>query len=296
MMKNRFVFRSILLIVVGVICLWYFLSPNDYHERVSVGFMLNKSPYVSIEIEGKSYPVLIDLGARSQMSLEKDILEQIQKKPEGTHLFRDMHGKRYESVKYRIPKIKIGSVEFKDIEVLEENIDFVTKGSVLYSKDTEKYKREVVGDIGRGLLKQVNMLLDFPHAAVFLSNQLNELKKSGYNVNTWLKVPFKLDPKGMVLEIDTDLGKKRFMLDTGLTVTLLRSSNVQNHNELEQHFGMPIFPTSKFIIEGKDFGKMNLHLREITPELDILDGILGMDFFSKHQIYLDFHKKMAYIN
>jgi hypothetical protein len=295
-MKKRRIFCFFLLISLTTCCFVYCLLSTTYHMRLPIHFTASETPYTEIEIEGKSYPVLFDLGFDCALKLQRSVIDEIQKKAIGPASFLDLHGKKYNTIKYQLSKVKLSSLEFKNVEAREENIDFRTKGSVLYWNDKEEPPREFVGTLGRELLKQVNILLDFSHALVFFSNRLKEIKKSGYDIDAWIKVPFKLDSQGVILNIGTDLGVKRFALDTGASITIFRSSDVENQTALTMRFGMKILPTSKFVIGGKDFGKINLYLRDITPKLDNLDGVLGMDFLSKHQIYLDFRKKVAYIN
>jgi hypothetical protein len=44
-----------------------------------------------------------------------------------------------------------------------------------------------------------------------------------------------------------------------------------------------------------NFGPMDLYSFDICEEMTDGEGLLGMDFLKKHRIYLDFDKKLAYI-
>ena len=293
--KKKVIFLLLSFLAIGGGCFIFpFFSPS-YHACIPIKFKATKTPFAEIEIEGEKYPVLIDLGSHSELFLEKNVLENIQKVSKGISFFRDMRGKQYQTTKFLIPKIKLDSFAFKNVEVRETNSDFET-ATVIYQKNANNSKIETVGILGRGLLKRTKILLDFPHSQIFLSNREGLLKKLGYNVKNWVKIPFQLDDlKGISFEVETDFGRKKFGLDTGLTVTLLRDSDIKNQENLGERYGMKVLSTSKFVIGGYDFGKKNLYLFDLTSELDIIDGEIGMDFLSSCPIYLDFQAKIAYI-
>lgn len=88
---------------------------------------------------------------------------------------------------------------------------------------------------------------------------------------------------------------KNLALDTGAFKTMVRSTLSEDELPAERCFGMPVLNTSKFVLNGTDFGSRNLYFLDITPTLDDMDGYLGMDFLKEHAIFLDFERKMAHI-
>jgi hypothetical protein len=60
--------------------LWYLFSVRSYHFQIPTRFTAANTPYTEVEIEGKAYLLEVDLGSKFPLSLEKNALEQIDKK------------------------------------------------------------------------------------------------------------------------------------------------------------------------------------------------------------------------
>ena len=111
-----------------------------------------------------------------------------------------------------------------------------------------------------------------------------------------LRVPFEMTSLGITLDIQTAQGEKKFLVDTGATITAIRSSQRYLEESQQDFRELKYLTTSQFIIGGKDFGPMALYLLDITPEMKEIDGILGMTFLNDHIVYIDFRKKMLYLS
>ncbi|MBU6446295.1 MAG: hypothetical protein KGQ49_02725, partial [Verrucomicrobia bacterium] len=107
------------------------------------------------------------------------------------------------------------------------------------------------------------------------------------------QTPMHMTSDGVVIEVDTDIGAKRFLLDTGSTISVIR--NIDIPEKIAFHNAMPVYESSKFLIRGTDFGKQILYLLDISPDFKDSDGILGMNFFNEHAVFLDFTKNVVYI-
>ncbi len=177
----------------------------------------------------------------------------------------------------------------KKAKAKEESLDFTTKGSVI----AKAKGISNAGRLGRDFFAGKNIFMDFNHRVLIICSELKDIRKEGYEIKNLITVPFKNTSDGIVLEIETDMGKKKFVLDTGTTVSVIRTENL-NKVPIQQKEGTPITKTSKFIIGGIDFGWRELYLLDISREFKI-DGLLGMDFLKDHMVYLDFTKKTVYI-
>jgi len=140
-----------------------------------------------------------------------------------------------------------------------------------------------------------NLLLDFGHSRIFVSNDMNKLKHAGYPVSSWEKIPFEVIPVGIVLHINTDLGLKRFAIDTRSTLNLIRPSYLKDKKRRKDKAGLPYFTSFTFMVGKKDFGRTKLHLYDTAQEPEEIDGLLGEPFLKKHAIYLDFEKQLVYV-
>jgi hypothetical protein len=165
---------------------------------------------------------------------------------------------------------------------------------LLKSTADELNDYQTEGVIGRALLSQFNLLLDFSKSVIFVTDQIHYLDALGYHLEKFIKIPFERQKGSIIFPIDLDIGEKKFILDTGCTTSIINSSLLSDQKFDKALYGIPIFTTSKFSIGAHDFGMMDLLLVKIFTA-GILDGILGMDFLKTHVVYIDFDKKLIYM-
>ena len=274
----------------------HLFTVKTYHSCISITFNQSNIPLALVDIQGEKYALAIDLGDKFSLSLNRHALKNLGKMPHSPLHNRDAWGKSYETQAYILSKIKIGDLSFNDVIVAEVNEAFV-KNTTLWAEtdNLEELLKDRFGTIGRGLLGELNLLLDVKNSLIFVSNNIKKLKKDGYNLEQLIKVPFETGRTGVVLSINTDIGTIKLSIDTGSTVSLLRSSLFQDEKLNAQKHGLPVYATSKFQIGNKDFGNTNLYLFDMTPELNEIDGVLGMDFLKNHVVYIDYKNKVVYI-
>lgn len=265
---------------------------RSYYQVIPIEFLNSYSiPCVSIDIESNKYLVEIDFGAKTALILNKDVLEKVNKVPCGTSSWMDYSGNKYNSLVYFIPEVKLGSLLVKKIKAKEESSQFAEETSVLVKTKESKF----AGRIGRDFFSGKNILMDFSHHGLILCSRLDDFRKRGGHNEPFTTVPFVHTSEGVVLQIDTDLGKQKFVLDTGSTVSVIRSKKTdENHTQLRN--GMPVLQSMNFCVGGTNFGPFDLYLLDINQEFKEAEGLLGMDFLVKHIVYLDFGKKIAYIS
>jgi hypothetical protein len=262
-------------------------------QEIEVNFNPSGSPLINIEIDGDSFPVVLDSGSKFQLSLHKSVLEKIHKIKLGTAQWHDFKGNFYESPSYLIPKIKIGNLTLTDVVVAEESEEFIENATLWKQESKEQILREV-GSLGRPILEKFNLLLDLAHSKIVFCNNSKKLKNLGYSLGNMVQLPLK-NGRGIILSAIIDIGEKQFNLDTGSTLNLMRTSLLQNQPMTKEWYGLNSYTSSHFILGKKDFGKIALQLYDITPELHEIDGVLGISFLEKHIVYIDYRNKVAYI-
>ena len=247
------------------------------------------TPLIHAEIEGRIVCLKVDLGASCDLMLKERILEKVQDKEfQGLSKAFDSAGTSYNDAQYLLPKIKIGNLNIQDAFAGEENLQFLTKGSKLgywKQKWIDQQLFLIDGRIGCGILSHVHCYFDLPHQALYLAKSLEQIRKC-YASDEFIEVPFELQNGLIFLTASTDFGVKRFLLDTGASVSIVRKSTfpgVKND-----------WIKSKLVLKGFDFGQWEFFLYEITERLQI-DGVLGIDFFKKYGVHLDFEHSKAYI-
>lgn len=259
--------------------------------RIPVAFTASDIPYAKIEIQGSFYPIEIDLGSGYDLSLRGDILKQLDKVPRRKIEFIDVNGNMNKVRSYFISDIKLCNRFFDDVVVGEETLKAMQGCMLSGVKDIY----ETAGIMGRPLLTQNNLLLDFSRSAMYLSESIDDLKKIGYSLEKMTQVSFDDSEGQIVLRIQTDIGEKKLWLDTGSTLTLLKPEQISKRYCKKDEDGFFHFKTDNFIIGDRDFGDRDIYLYNIQCIGDC-DGILGMDFLKEHAVYLDFSTHIAYLS
>jgi len=272
------------------LCLCFVVS-DSYHDRWSVCFTSGGLPCITAEIEGKPYLLQVDLGNRFSLYFEKKVLEGLEKKLSGTAATRDVRGIRYKTAKYSLPKLKTGTFVWTNVEAREEHPDY-KKNTTFFADPNNTPQFHVDGNIGQKILETHNLLMNFSHSVMFASNDFAKLDGEGYPVKKWCRVPLLSTKHGIYLDVRTEIGLKRFVLDTGATHSIVRSS------EVEEEAGEEIksFSFQKFEIGGRDFRNKTLLQFPMSPKLSDCNGIIGMDFLHDYAFYLDFKNEFAYFD
>lgn len=294
-MKNKALYSfAVFFLMFVVYMIWGSFFTTKY-SRIPLVFGPANIPRAEVEIQGRKHLLEIDFGSKFQLVLNNDILSSLKKDPHGTLQGRDARGNTYTSPAYHLQKIQIGNRFFKDVIVKEHDKDCILNSVVYIEKDKTEAFKDKVGVIGRALLEKMNLLLDFQKSVMIECENTSDLERIGYSLNKLTPVSFDIGRTGLILTINTTIGKVRLSLDTGSTVSMIRSSFVKEDVSKRQEFGLPCIDTQMFEIGNRDFGRMSLYLYDITPELHEIDGLLGMDFLKNHIIYIDHKHRMIYI-
>lgn len=225
-------------------------------------------PTLAIQIENQTLPLILDLGSHYPLMLDKSYLDKLTKKAHGISLWFDVWGNEYTSHTYLIPSISLDDLSWTNVLVRDQPQEWIANTTF------SSLSAPIIGSIGRPILEQTNLLLDFPGSAIYPCST---------PPSNWHPVPFTLTPDGIAIQVETDIGPTTLILDTGSTWTVLNSSLITTPR------------TSKFSINNKDFGPQSLLLLEITPKFQTMNGLLGMDFLRQHAIYIDYPNKTIYI-
>jgi hypothetical protein len=285
---------AVLLVITITGFAWNSTRINTYYVQIPTRFSTQYLPLISVKIQNNDYLLEVDLGSKYQVTLNRHIINQLDKKNSGTLISRDAMGNSYERAAYLVPLVKIGDLSFSDVIVDEQSDDFIANTTFGASATKDDFENRL-GYIGRALLAKRNLLLDFHNSRMFISNDIKRLKSAGYHLENFTQCAFEMGKAGIVLPMDTDMGKIRFCLDTGCTASFIRASFVSHQVPDGKKYGLPFIRTSKFEIGGRDFGAMNLHLLNMTPELSEFDALLGMDFLKNHVVYIDHRDQVVYI-
>ncbi|MBS0625078.1 MAG: aspartyl protease family protein [Verrucomicrobia bacterium] len=279
-------------LILFILC--FHLHAADHFVEVPVKFTTRvQLPIIEAEIQGIPLKLVIDSGASCDLMLRKEILDKIERKRGAGHAkYLDVKGTLRHSPLYRLPSLMIQELEIHNVLALEEDPEFVTKGSIV--KRSSAVAKETMtmadGRIGLGLLGRYNILFQFPDSFILeVEGKMPALEES-------ISADFERSECGIILTADTDLGPFRFLLDTGANLSFLNASYVDEAMAQSWIGGLSHFKSRKFEIGGVQIGSKRFILLDLPDKIGRhIDGILGEDFFKKHRIYIDQENQKIFI-
>ena len=289
----------IILFIIGLGCSLYFFFSRPQPETKDVScvklpvsfFPFSRQPLIQVEIEGKKYTLLIDTGSSHRLGLHKRVLERFgDKEFLGVANYLDFKGNPYQIEVFRTPPVKLHkSLEISGLDAQEENIDFLTSGASiqktrsLFSKIRDQLRLLWIdGRIGFSPFRDIAAHFDFPHRCLYLGKNLKALEQEGiFQPNDFVALPFAVDHSGPVISLETNLGEKKFLLDTGATHSIINATEDSSLN---------------LKVNDTTFGSWYFFYAQFSPKVaSEFDGVLGVDFFKKHAICFDFQQGIVYI-
>jgi hypothetical protein len=280
---------------------WKMVAPRN-HCEIPIQFLgVLNTAYTTLEIEGKPYFLDFDLGMMFPVSLKKEVLEKMKKEPWDTISWKDFKGIQYQTPTCIIPRARLGRSRFKNLWTHETSKDFEKNNIFFGEKDShvaeDLYDSKLSGSLGAELFLMANipaLFLDLGNSRAFMVKNIRRFHEGGYSCENFLKVPLEKKENGLCIQVETDIGKKSFSLDTGSSENLLSASLFPDKPNLLNPDWCFTFTSSKLIIGDRDFGKEEFRIYDI--KLEGIDGALGMPFFKKYAIFLDFQNNVAYIS
>lgn len=295
MIKKVWFFAGCFLFGVAGCISWKFLKPKKGYVRFPIELIAN-TPCVAMSAEGHSFSVELDTGMDRPFALRTELLDRLNGKQEdGIAQSWDINHNEYHSFSFVIPEIIWEAATITKMSAKEENIYFLTQGSFLQSpleisERTQEYLDKVSGRMGLECLLAAPYcwFFDLPHRELYLIRDLNKAVKRGqFSLEGFVEVPLEIINSKLIVSLETDFGWKRFVVDTGASVSLLKAdSDEANHKWLK---------TERFGIQGTDFGSWEFYLFDFSELLEA-DGILGVDFLGEHALFLDLKNQKAWIS
>ncbi len=285
-MKYLFVFITI---IISQIC----SALSDPNYEIIDMEISNNLPFVNLQVESQKAKFLLDTGARNQvLVLDKDILSKLTtiKAFRAKEKSTDITGKEYIAKRYILPKFNIGKISFLQQRIVEDTDWGLSTKNISVPKD---------GVIGLELFLNKGIIIDYPQNKLTIIDRKMPIE---YDTENWLELKFKVDREGVSIytSID-DGGVKRFILDTGATISIIKPKSIGN-NKVKDNCNIYLSKNGKcrYIkpenpkLNNSNIGELFLYLYDFPPEFEA-DGILGYDFLSNKIIYIDFDKRVTKI-
>lgn len=280
--RNRVFFLSLL--IIGAL---FFKAPFWGEKREPFSFPItisdeSRTPFTTVHIEGHDYSVLIDLGSKHHIALIKQDLDPLQKEQTGEVSSTDIFGRTSFSKCYNLPQVHVGEKQISSCEITEET-PVCTWTPIPPIPPT-------YGHIGRKFLLKENLLLN-------LSQKTMEHRSCLKNKKHCLaRLPIEISPLGVLISVETHLGTKKFMLDTGATHNFLRISEVPLEKQQNYREGLMCYKSQIYLGENQfPSPKETFVLAKFTEKLSPINGILGIDFLERYKCFFDFSNKELFL-
>jgi hypothetical protein len=227
---------------------------------------VGNTPVIQVEIGNQRMPLLFDLGA-DDIALSSDAMRSVQVQILAeTYSLLDVYGSKIEGHKFLLPRMSIGSLEFRDV------------------KGTEYVKAPIgSGHFGLELVKTFRLVLDYK-AQQMTFIPLDEPNPAQHGCSG-TEVPFE---RGWpATKTATDWGELLLVWDTGASTNVIRESVVKERGIPTEDFAVR---SDRFVLGATEFGPVQF--RSINFEQPPgVDGFVGYDFFAKHVVCIDFSGK-----
>lgn len=170
------------------------------------GYSQSNLPFIEVDIENKTIPVIVDLGFQGMFSLPSTLLNNIdEKKWVKSDRSYGIKGPIYENDICEVENIKIGNMSFPSVQIKGASLDNMNEGVLTGEPHTECR----FGTIGWEFFAEYNLLVDCRHYALALCDSLKTLKEHQYPVEAFTETPMVLSDF-LIIEGETEEGPYTF--------------------------------------------------------------------------------------
>ena len=250
-------------------------------------------PFIAAEILQKKHWLLFDSGSISPLSLNQNVLEKFSIDSEGEEFSINLFGEKFPTKYYCVPLMKLGGIRLKKIRTQMENPAFFSSTVLQRSRHDDLTLDPVrSGSLGIPIIKGIGTFLDFPSSRVgFCDPKL--MPKIHFEKR--IGVPIIPLAHGIGIEIATELGTFKMLIDTGSTYSVLHPSCIKEIKKSEENRRL-----KKHFFEAVHLGSFRIRkFSVLLLEYDLgsfdIDGVLGMDFLRKFQLIIDYQRQKIWM-
>lgn len=241
----------------------------------------NGFPIFTAKIDGKSVPLVFDLGGDFHLTLSESALSGLSTTPlSETYAFSDAKGNILQSPMFKVRRIEIGEAAFTDV------VGHVDTSHPTYRAQTDG--RE--GMIGAPFLRKYKVVLDYADRKMTLIPGDSAAPGGDGCVGT--EVPFLPEWQGSaVTKAITDAGELTMVWDTGAPLSMIRKGRVQESGLKTEN---AILNSARFELAGVNFGPLQLLVFDYVEPAGT-DGFIGYTFFERNVVCIDFPRNRLFI-
>lgn len=284
-MKKKYWFSLVLSILAALA--WQNCSAEPTQTTLPLKFSQDL-PSTTIEIQGKTIPLLFDIGASNDaITLSPRALRGLNVRFTGGQTCAHTVSGRVCMKNFIIPELKIGDFTVQDIqgELMPKLWDNNNKGFI----QTAAAKN---GVIGLKLLQRFGILIDYSQAQVILTK--NFVTPSNYNITDWTVIPFEFKG-GISTQAQINGNDIRLVWDTGAVPSAIKTSALINIDTNpcppNKNFGITncrYIKTSRFTINNQSLNNTWFLVENIPLPFG---GLVGSNFFQENLVFINSQDK-----
>lgn len=250
-------------------------------------------PTININIQGKIIPMLVDTGANNTaITLDESIAKKLNVSyKKETISFGNACGEISTYKIFTIPKIYLGHLKTTNVP------------GYAYTKSPgcgidAKIPSNIKGSVGLDFLKNFQLIFDFPNQKlVFFEGKLPD----SYRRLQWQKIKLLKNNSGEMVVNSTIYDKDlTLLLDTGCTNSVLDPGLIAKANyracshDMDNDSNCEVLKVDNFIMNSKKVGELSFltfkNLKICQAGIPY-DGQIGVDFFNKHKVYVNWAQR-----
>ncbi|MDP2572546.1 retropepsin-like aspartic protease [Vibrio penaeicida] len=268
-------------------CFFLFSAPSYSEEchsfNTPISFTPKGMPVVTLEIGEQEIDFLLDTGSSAGLHLPKSMMINLKGTTELPEKRKSMNaaGKEFSNSVYRLKTLKLGCMEFEDLELVALQSWGVSVGEG--KTDTDE-----LPVIGLGLFSGKTVQISFQDKELSIVNSDQLVSKQWPALGVY--------KEGIGAAVETKNQPYTLVLDTGASNTVFVRNKVNPKESLEAcRYNLGNIPcqllNEPMTTYGYPFTSKAL-LFPIDSRFQ-LDGLLGVDFFHQFDVQLDFtHNKI----
>ncbi|MDB2613732.1 hypothetical protein N9Y92_01070 [Chlamydiales bacterium] len=263
----KYVLCAVFLITGLSLLLMFNHTESPSYNRVEIDFYLRRKPYIKINVDDEQYFSSFSTLTMCPLVIISDLSDQ--KNPQN------------------IKTVKFGSKTINNPNIV------ILKKSSETTDAPFRYQTKLKANMG--LFEEDFIVIDYSKDCIVTSSSEEGIVLSGYDVESWLKIPFTINEFG-VLQVLVELnGNPLAMnLDTFAQTNCISSSLVSDEDEVEGIFG-PSIPAKTLKIGSVYFDTEYFSVEHNLSE-KIAGGVLGAPFFIDHSVCFDLKNQLVFIS
>ena len=260
-------------------------SPEKVPIRLALTFV-RANPVTNLTVGSQRVQAVVDTGGDGAVTLSKEVIEGVKGvRLSGALVTTNSYGEALTKPRFRVPAVTIGGRIFHDMPVVQAPTWPAGK------------QPPVPNGIGRQFLSGYFVVVDFPDRSVTLLNPERRSAVGRTCGGAWIPMEHTHEADLVVGKLATQAGPLRLLFDTGATYSVLSgttASRLRLQTVARGRAPVRFYESRALSASGQSFGPLEFVVFPLKLPRDF-DGMLGLNFFMRHVVCLDYQRRRVFI-